>query len=76
LAVEKIVMATSVNNLDPVGKNTEFDGSVGTASGWIKIKAKTVPATIKHVWYFGDKKYSSSRWISSSTPRAPGAPSR
>ena len=56
LEVQKIVMATSVNNRAPVGENTEFPASVGTLSCWTKIAAKTVPATIKHVWYFGDKK--------------------
>ena len=56
LVVQKIVMATSVKNLEPVGENTEFPASVGTLSCWTKIAAKTVPSTIKHVWYFGDKK--------------------
>jgi hypothetical protein len=56
IKVEKIVVATSVNNLEPVGENKEFDASVGTVSCWTKVTAKTVPATIKHVWYFGDKK--------------------
>jgi hypothetical protein len=45
-----------VNNLEPVGENKEFDASVGTVSCWTKVTATTVPATIKHVWYFGDKK--------------------
>jgi len=56
ITLEKIVAATSVNNLEPVGENKEFDASVGTVSCWTKVTAKTVPATIKHVWYFGDKK--------------------
>ena len=56
IKVEKIVVATSVNNLEPVGENKEFDASVGTVSCWTKVTAKTVPVTIKHVWYFGDKK--------------------
>lgn len=45
-----------MNNLEPVGENKEFDASVGTVSCWTKVTATTVPATIKHVWYFGDKK--------------------
>ncbi len=56
IKVEKIVAAASVDKLEPVGENTEFDASVGTVSCWTKVSAKTVPATIKHVWYFGDKK--------------------
>ncbi len=56
IEVTKIVAATSVNNLEPVGENTEFPASTGTVSVWTKISAKTVPTTIKHVWYFGDVK--------------------
>jgi hypothetical protein len=55
-AVEKIVIATSVDNHEPVGENKEFEASVGTVYCWTKVTAKTVPATIKHVWYLGDKK--------------------
>jgi hypothetical protein len=56
LKVEKIVVATSVANHEPVGENTAFEASVGTLYCWTKITASTTPATIKHVWYFGDKK--------------------
>lgn len=56
LTVTKVVAATSVSNLDPVGENTEFPASVGMVSVWSKISAKTVPTTIKHVWYFGGTK--------------------
>ncbi len=56
IKVDKIVAATSVDKLEPVGENTEFDASVGTVYCWTKVSAKTVPATIKHVWYLGDKK--------------------
>lgn len=56
ITVEKIVVATSVDNHDPVGENKEFEASVGTVYCWTKVTAKTVPVAIKHVWYFGDKK--------------------
>ncbi len=56
LKVEKIVMATSVENREPVGENSEFPASAGTVSCWTKVTAATPPVTIKHVWYFGDKK--------------------
>jgi hypothetical protein len=56
IKVEKIVAATSVDNHEAVGENTEFDASVGTVYCWTKVTTNTVPATIKHVWYFGDKK--------------------
>jgi len=54
--VEKIVMATSVDNHEPVGENTEFAASAGNLYCWTKITASTTPATIKHVWYSGEKK--------------------
>jgi hypothetical protein len=54
--VEKAVAATSVDNHEPAGENKEFEASVGTVYCWTKVTAKTTPATIKHVWYLGDKK--------------------
>ena len=56
LDVKKIVVATSVQDREPVGENTEFPASVGTLSCWTKVAAKTLPSTVKHVWYIGDKK--------------------
>jgi hypothetical protein len=53
LTVEKIVVATSVENHEAVGESKEFDSSVGTVYCWTKITASTTPATIKHVWYIG-----------------------
>lgn len=55
LKVEKGVAATSVENHDPVGESAEFEATVGTVYCWTKISAQSVPATIKHVWYMGDK---------------------
>ncbi len=56
LKVEKVVVATGVENHEPVGENKEFEASVGTVYCWTKITGATPPATIKHVWYMGDKK--------------------
>lgn len=56
LKVEKAVAATSVDNHEPAGESKEFEASVGTVYCWTKVTAKTTPATIKHVWYVGDKK--------------------
>ncbi len=55
LKVEKGVAATSVADREPVGEAAEFEATVGTVYCWTKISAQTVPATIKHVWYMGDK---------------------
>lgn len=55
LKVEKGVAATSVADREPVGEAAEFEASVGTVYCWTKISAASVPATIKHVWYMGDK---------------------
>jgi hypothetical protein len=56
LKVEKIVVATSVENREPVGESKEFEASVGTVYCWTKITASTTPAAIKHVWYLDGKK--------------------
>jgi hypothetical protein len=56
LKVEKAVAATSVDNHEPAGENKEFEASAGTVYCWTKVTAKTTPATLKHVWYVGDKK--------------------
>jgi hypothetical protein len=56
LSVEKIVVATSVENHEPMGESKEFEASVGTVYCWTKIAASTTPATIKHVWYLGEEK--------------------
>jgi hypothetical protein len=56
IKVEKIVAATSVDNHEPAGENKEFAASVGTVYCWTKVTAKSVPASIKHVWYLGDQK--------------------
>ncbi|MFB3922483.1 MAG: DUF2914 domain-containing protein [Terriglobia bacterium] len=55
IKVEKAVAATSVENREPVGEATEFESTVGTVYCWSKISAASVPATIKHIWYVGDK---------------------
>ena len=79
LKVEKALAATSVENREPVGENTEFEASVGTVYCWTKIAAQTTPATIKHVWYAGDQrvfekpleiKYASTRTWSSKSVKA------
>jgi hypothetical protein len=56
LKVEKAVAATSVENREPVGENTEFEASVGRVYCWSKILAETTPTTIKHVWYVDEQK--------------------
>jgi hypothetical protein len=58
LSVEKAVVATSVENHEPVGEATEFEASVGKVYCWTKVVAETVPTKIKHVWYVDDKQVS------------------
>ena len=55
LKIEKAVAATAVENREPTGEGKEFEASVGTVYCWTKVAAETVPATIKHVWYEGEK---------------------
>jgi len=54
--VERIVFATSVEDREPVGENTEFDQSVGRVHCWTKITAENPPVAFSHVWYKGDQK--------------------
>jgi hypothetical protein len=56
IRVEKTVVATSISALDPVGESKDFGSSVGTVYCWTKVSARTVPATIVHVWYLADQK--------------------
>ena len=55
LKIEKAVAATAVENREPTGESKEFEASVGTVYCWTKVVAETVPVTIKHVWYEGEK---------------------
>lgn len=51
IKIEKIVMATSVSNLEPDGVNTEFPASAGPLYCWTKVSSASVPASIFHKWY-------------------------
>jgi hypothetical protein len=51
LTVEKIVVATGVEDREPVGEATEFDASVGRVYCWTKVLAHEVPDEIRHVWF-------------------------
>jgi len=56
LGVEKAVVATGVENREPVGVAKEFDASVGQVYCWTRVISATVPTTIKHVWYVDNQK--------------------
>ena len=51
IKVEKITVATGVENREPVGEAAAFDSTAGKVFTWTKISAETTPVTIKHVYY-------------------------
>jgi len=53
--VEKLVIAASVENREPVGEAASFDKSAGKVFVWTKISAENTPVTIKHVYYHEGK---------------------
>ena len=53
--VEKIVIASGVENREPVGEAAAFGKSAGKVFTWTKISAGTTPVTIKHVYYLDGK---------------------
>ena len=56
IKVEKIATAASVENREPAGETSTFDGTAARVYTWTKITAANTPVTIKHVYYFGEKK--------------------
>ncbi|MCX5785418.1 MAG: DUF2914 domain-containing protein [Elusimicrobia bacterium] len=56
IKVEKIATAASVENREPVGETATFDKAAERVYTWTKITAANTPVTIKHVYYFGEKK--------------------
>lgn len=56
LTVEKIVVATGVEDREPVGEASEFDASVGRVYCWTKVLAHEVPDEIRHVWLLEGEK--------------------
>lgn len=54
--IEKLVMARTVEDREPVDEGTEFDATLGKVYCWMKVKCPTPPTTVKHVWYQGDQK--------------------
>jgi hypothetical protein len=56
VAIVKMAVGHAVQEREIVGEAASFDASVGRLYCWTKVKAETVPAGIKHVWYLGGKK--------------------
>jgi hypothetical protein len=54
--IEKLVMARTVENREPVGEGVEFDAASGKVYCWMKVNCPSPPTTIKHVWYQDDRK--------------------
>ena len=53
--VEKIVVATGVENREATGEATTFGADVGQVYCWTKLTVAETPAKIKYVWSMGGK---------------------
>lgn len=49
----EVVIATSVEDREPVGGGTTFPADVGTLTAWTRVTG-AANTTIEHVWRFGD----------------------
>ena len=56
LQIEKIATTASVENKEPVNPSSEFTASVGRVYCWTKVRSKSFPTTIKHVWSLNGQK--------------------
>ena len=56
LSVEAAVIATSVENMTPMGVAEKFPATVGKLYCYSKIIGGGEGVSIKHVWYYRDKK--------------------
>lgn len=54
--VDSIVFAKGVESKEPAGVGKEFESSLGKVYCWTRLSAKTLPVTVKHVWYKGSEK--------------------
>ena len=54
LDVEAIALCTSVEDRAPVGESAAFDYDVGVVCCFTKIIGAEEPATVFHVWFYGD----------------------
>ena len=60
IEAEKITFAVNVSSRIPVGASDVFDADVGEVYCWNQLILSRVPATIRHEWYWDDKKISES----------------
>jgi hypothetical protein len=55
LTVEEAMIASRVENLNPVGPDVAFDASIGKLYCFTRIKSSQPPTVIKHLWFQGDR---------------------
>jgi len=53
--LEEAVVATAVENLNPVAPGVSFDTTIGRLYCFTRVKTNLQPAVIKHLWFHGDK---------------------
>ena len=56
LSVEAAVIATGVENLTPMGVADKFPANTGKLYCYSKIIGGGEGSSVKHIWYYGDKK--------------------
>ena len=56
--IEKLVVATGVENREATGAAASFGADVGLVYCWTKLSVDTPPAKIKYVWSMGGQKVS------------------
>ena len=56
LKVLKSAFCEKVEEREPVGKSNEFPKDIGRVYFWTSIHGTESPVTIKHVWYYNEKK--------------------
>ena len=56
LKVLKSAFCEKVEKREPVGKSNEFPKDIGRVYYWTSIHGTESPVTIKHVWYYNEKK--------------------
>ena len=58
LSVETAAIATGVENLTPIGVGEKFPATIGRVYCYSKILGGSEGNSVKHIWYYGDKKVS------------------
>jgi len=56
MSIEEIVFCSSIENRQPVGVDSSFSSDVERIYCFTKLIGANTEKTVKHIWYFNDKK--------------------